>query len=206
MSIPGVAPLPATGSSVRVDGATPATLDTEQPPLWRLFSVAVGMVLLMSAAVLYATDPMFRRVEARASVMAINWLGFAHARWIHGTSIFQVWGGPNDRAWGFNLEAECSVGFIVATFALLTAPFLLTGRTRILRAVFACVGVGIFMLLVNIARMCLIAWMSVDYGNQGFTLAHTILGSVLVLVCLALSSIQMFRVIVLHPSRAWTGA
>ena len=145
-----------------------------------LAGAAVALVVLLEKAV---------QVEAHVFAHAIPAvLGTSAVLGDHATLTIGA-GGP--MLFSMTVGLACSIVLLLVPFLLIAAALLSAGRISVLRAVFA-VAVGAVLLeAVNTARVVVIAALTIGDGVNGFGWGHTLVGSVIVLAGLLLTTVGM---------------
>ncbi|QNE35285.1 exosortase/archaeosortase family protein [Leifsonia shinshuensis] len=145
-----------------------------------LTGLAVALVVLLERAV---------QLEAHLFAQAIpTVLGASAALGEHATITVGA-GGP--MLFSMSIGLACSIVLLLVPFLLIAAALLATGRISVLRALFA-VAIGAVLLeVVNTVRVLVIAALTLGDGVSGFGWGHTLVGSVIVLAGLLLTTAGM---------------
>jgi hypothetical protein len=145
-----------------------------------LAGAAVALVVLLERAV---------QVEAHVFAHAIPAvIGASAALGDHATLTIGA-GGP--MLFSMTVGLACSIVLLLVPFLLIAAALLSAGRIGVLRAVVA-VAVGAVLLeAVNTVRVVVIAALTLGDGVNGFGWGHTLVGSVIVLAGLLLTTVGM---------------
>jgi len=157
---------------------------TESRPPYVRFAIAASFVAISAA--LYLFNEWFRSVEAAAGEQSIRLVtdGNTATIWDQAVTLFGL-GTPH--AMGLRITAGCSSALLILPLLLLSAGFMLGQRSTVPR-ILAGAGTGAAVLVVtNQLRLCLIAFFSQQWGEEGFGWAHTVVGSLLSLVGVAAS-------------------
>lgn len=111
------------------------------------------------------------------------------------TYLYQVVPG-DDTSWaGLVVTSECSAAFFVGGVLVVGGLLvILWHRSTAVRLLVATAATIALLLLVNTARLTLIAEAAARWGTVGFEWAHTVAGSVLMIATLCLATIVFARV------------
>lgn len=145
-----------------------------------LAGAAVALVVLLERAV---------HLEAHLFAHAIPaLLGASAVLGDHATLTIGA-GGP--MLFSMTVGLACSIVLLLVPFLLIAAALLSAGRISVPRALFA-VAVGAVLLeAVNTVRVVVIAALTLGDGVSGFGWGHTLVGSVIVLAGLLLTTVGM---------------
>lgn len=155
----------------------------ERPPYLR---IAIAASFAAIATALYAFNEWFRSVEAAAGERSIKLVTDGHTATIWDQAV-TLFGLGTSHAMGLRITAGCSSALLILPLLLVGAGFMISQRSTIPR-ILAGTGIGAAVLIVtNQLRLCLIAWFSQQWGDEGFGWAHTVVGSLLSLVGVAAS-------------------
>jgi exosortase/archaeosortase family protein len=157
---------------------------------WR---APIVVALLAIAVILAAFESRVRVVEANI------------AAWIVGhtltdqTAVIMSQGSPafvfdiNHHWYGIRLTIECSIAFYIAALVALAAVLLLLPRTSVARVLLAA-GLGtIGLFVLNQIRLEMLAFALGRMNKEAFNWAHSLFGSVLMLIGVALCLLLFLR-------------
>lgn len=117
-----------------------------------------------------------------------------------GTSLLVGIGGT--RAFTLRVGIACSVVLILVPFLLVAAAMLASGRASAMRALPAVVIGAAALVAVNMARLVLIAFVTMKDGLDGFGWAHTVYGSAVALIGLTLVTAAFIGVMAIGRRRS----
>jgi exosortase/archaeosortase family protein len=163
-STPGVAPARRRGWVTR--GVSAAAL----------VGGAVALVLLNQQA---------RQLEAElaAWVAAHTFADGAATGFISGSPMFAF--GVDGEWRALRITTECAISFVIAPFLVMFAAITLIQRFRPLRIAIAVSLSVILFVLLNQIRFLVIAIAFVNGGHQGYSIAHSLVGSIIMFVGIA---------------------
>ncbi|MER6529120.1 archaeosortase/exosortase family protein [Streptomyces sp. NPDC001508] len=146
----------------------------------------LAAALLLTAGALYAFNGWFRSVEAALGehVVGLVTTGNTTLNWDDAVAFFGL---GTERAMGLRITAGCSSAMLIIPLLLVGAGFMLSRRAPVTR-ILAGTAIGAALLvLTNQLRFGLIASFSQKWGYEGFGWAHTVIGSIVSLVGVAVS-------------------
>ncbi|WP_369228688.1 archaeosortase/exosortase family protein (plasmid) [Streptomyces sp. R39] len=146
----------------------------------------LAAALFCASGALFAFNGWFRSVEAAMGeyVLGLVTTGTTALNWDQAVTFFGL---GTQHAMGLRITAGCSSAMLIIPLLLVGAGFMLSRRSTVAR-VLAGTAVGAALLVVtNQLRFGLIAWFSQEWGYEGFGWAHTVIGSLISLVGVALS-------------------
>ncbi|QKT09747.1 exosortase/archaeosortase family protein [Rhodococcus sp. W8901] len=138
----------------------------------------VGVYALI-IVMLLIRQPQFRAWEAGLAAL-LNGLVGAPTKWVRGSDTFYVGIGTN-KVFALELVTGCSTALLILPMLLLAAIYLHFGRVRLLHMTIGLVISCVAMLSVNMIRLVVVGVYTVHNGRSGFEMAHTIIGSLIVL-------------------------
>lgn len=141
-----------------------------------LLAVAVALVLLNHPA---------RQLEAELAAWAAahTFADGAATGFSSGSPMFAF--GVDGEWRALRITTECAISFVIAPFLVMFAAFTLVQRFRLLRiAIAVSVSVVLFVLL-NQIRFLVIAIAFADGGHKGYSIAHSLVGSIIMFVGIA---------------------
>lgn len=140
---------------------------------------ALGLVALV--ALLVATQEQSRRLEAIVAGWAVEHL-LGVGTEVSSTGSSLTVGVQTQHIFTVEVSFACSVTLLFAPFFLIAAGMLACGRTSVMRSIVPLVIGSVGLIVINALRFVLIAAFTRSSNLVGFGWAHTIYGSVLVLV------------------------
>lgn len=147
---------------------------------------ALAAALLFTAGALFTFNEWFRSVEAALGeyVVGLTTTGTTSLDWDQAVTYFGL---GTQHAMGLRITAGCSSAMLIIPLLLVGAGFMLSRRSTVAR-ILAGTAVGAALLvLTNQLRFGLIASFSQKWGYEGFGWAHTVVGSLVSLVGVAVS-------------------
>lgn len=151
-------------------------------------------LLLLGVAALFASLDWSRRLEASIaewSIGAVLRVGSDLAP--EGTRL--TVGAGSHTIFTLDVSIACSVVLLLTPLLLVAAALLVTGRASLLRTLPAVVFGALMLLAINAARFVLIASMTLNDGLAGYGWAHTVYGSIIALVGLAIVLVGFIRIV-----------
>lgn len=140
----------------------------------------VGVCVYTAAMMLLLLgQPTFRSWEAGLAAL-LNGLVGAPTKWVRGSDIFYVGIGTN-RVFALQLVTGCSTALLILPMMLLAAVYVHFGRVRLIHMTIGLALSSVTILIVNMVRLVVVGVYTVHNGRSGFELAHTIIGSLIVL-------------------------
>ncbi|MGI5444031.1 archaeosortase/exosortase family protein [Streptomyces shenzhenensis] len=161
-------------------------LGAARPSQSSYLRLALAAALLFTSGALFAFNGWFRSVEAAMGeyVLGLVTTGTTALNWDQAVAFFGL---GTQHAMGLRITAGCSSAMLIIPLLLVGAGFMLSRRSTIAR-ILAGTAIGATLLVVtNQLRFGLIAWFSQEWGYEGFGWAHTVVGSLVSLVGVALS-------------------
>ncbi|MFF5794687.1 exosortase/archaeosortase family protein [Paeniglutamicibacter sp. NPDC012692] len=154
---------------------------------------AVGLLLAMLVSLL--AHEHVRRVEARIAGWAIEtFMDVGTYMEPYGT--YLTIGAGTQHIFTLDVTFACSVVLLTAPLLLVAALLLFSGRGSLsLTIPAALVGVAI-LVAINTLRIMLIAALTRENNLDGFALAHTVYGSLLVLIGLAFVQVLFVKTVI----------
>ncbi|MFE7975696.1 archaeosortase/exosortase family protein [Streptomyces shenzhenensis] len=146
----------------------------------------LAAALFFTSGALFAFNGWFRSVEAAMGeyVLGLVTTGTTALNWDQAVTFFGL---GTQHAMGLRITAGCSSAMLIIPLLLVGAGFMLSRRSTVAR-ILAGTAIGAALLVVtNQLRFGLIAWFSQEWGYEGFGWAHTVVGSLVSLVGVALS-------------------
>lgn len=178
------------GNTGRFSRVTPSHDPVEFGWRQRLVRFAASVPLLTAVAVVVWQQTRFRTFE---TVVAQKWVGAVLDGTInrYQNILFFPW--PDGPVVGLRISAGCTVALLVAPFVLIGA--LLVAFTRFnFGRLLAGVLLGILaLLIVNQARIAVIAFSVQHWGMPGFEFGHKLVGTLIGLAGFALSLVVMVQ-------------
>jgi exosortase/archaeosortase family protein len=140
---------------------------------WRR-TVAVTLGLAALALVVFAFQ--VREVEARLGAFMAQIVTGHPAAAIPGADFFYVLE-QTTHTFGLTVTSECTSSYLIAP-VLFIGGLMALGRRVQLKRVLLGVGLAAVVLFgLNLFRITMIAWATANYGSNGFTWSHEVLGS-----------------------------
>ncbi|OYD61139.1 exosortase/archaeosortase family protein [Rhodococcus sp. OK302] len=152
------------------------TVRTPDLPLVRWAGVAVYSVAML---LLLTRQSAFRAWEAGLASF-LNGIVGAPTKWARGSDVFYVGIGTN-KVFALQLVTGCSTALLIIPMLLLAGIYVHFGRVRLLHMTIGLLLSCVAMLAVNMIRLVIVGVYTVHSGRSGFELAHTIIGSLIVL-------------------------
>ncbi|MFF0226958.1 archaeosortase/exosortase family protein [Streptomyces sp. NPDC004629] len=154
-----------------------------QPSYLRL---GLAAALLLTAGALYAFNEWFRSVEAALGehVVGLVTTGNTALSWDQAVTFFGL---GTQHAMGLRITAGCSSAMLIIPLLLVGAGFMLSRRAPVARILAGTAIGAALLILTNQLRFGLIALFSQKWGYEGFGWAHTVIGSIVSLVGVAVS-------------------
>ncbi|NMM86413.1 hypothetical protein B2J88_50830 [Rhodococcus sp. SRB_17] len=121
----------------------------------------------------------FRGWEAGLAAL-LNGIVGAPTKWTRGSDVFYVGIGTN-KVFALQLVTGCSTALLIIPMLLLAAVYVHFGRVRLVHMMIGLLLSCAAMLTVNMIRLVVVGVYTVHSGRSGFELAHTIIGSLIVL-------------------------
>lgn len=162
----------------------------------------MGGVLIAVAALTMVFIDTTRTWEAVASAWILDT--------IVGLSAFAVAGEPEifllaDPPWILTISLGCAVGFIVAPFLAIAAVLSTSGRFAPTRMIAGILLACVVVVIINQVRVVSIGWALVEHGAGGYGWMHTVGGSLMSLVGIAVALLVLWRVGMTGPRRSRRG-
>ena len=85
-------------------------------------------------------------------------------------------------ATAFALTSECTMAYMLGAFMLGGGPLLLVRRLRMTRVIAALLAAALVLMTVNVLRLTAIGMSIMAWGQNGFSVSHVYLGSLLTFV------------------------
>lgn len=146
----------------------------------------VAVALALGAATLVVFSFQVREIEARIGAFLAQVVTGHPASAIPGADFFYVLE-QTSRTFGLTVTAECTSSYLVAP-VLFIGGLMALGRRVSLNRVLIGVGLAASVLFaLNLFRITMIAWATADYGSNGFTWSHEVLGSGITVVAYVLA-------------------
>jgi exosortase/archaeosortase family protein len=157
--------------------------------------IGVGLFLLLDAA-------RWRGLETILAAHLINGITSARVTGYSSSSVILLDKGHQPFA-ELVLNAECTVAYIMGVILVIAGPLALLRRVGWRRALLAAAAACVIIEIANIVRLAGIGLAVVHIGTKnGFTLAHTYLGTVLMFVATALAGALFIAL--LFYRRGWS--
>jgi len=102
----------------------------------------------------------------------------------------------------FALTNECTMAQIFGAVLIGGAPLLLVRRLSIVRVTTALAGAGAVLLGLNLIRLTAIGVAVLAWGNDGFAVAHTYLGSLITFVGTCLAGVTFALILIARTGKA----
>ncbi|GGP92602.1 hypothetical protein [Streptomyces melanogenes] len=107
-----------------------------------------------------------------------------------------------DEMFGLRISNGCSAALLVLPILVFATVMLLGHRGRVLDIMVGLTVAVAFIIAFNQARLGVIAWSSVHWGMEGFGWSHTIAGSLISLVGVAIATVTFFGTSIGLPRKA----
>ncbi|MFE6233596.1 hypothetical protein [Cellulosimicrobium sp. NPDC057862] len=137
-----------------------------------------------------------------------TWEAHATARLLHGPLGQDVWaldGRPvirlADTVFDLHVTVECAGGLVVAPFLVLGGVLLLSRRFSVARLLVGTSLACLVVLAVNQMRLALIGYALIRWGAAGYGWSHTVVGSVLTLLGVAVALVVLWMVALRGPRK-----
>ncbi|WP_430335323.1 exosortase/archaeosortase family protein [Rhodococcus sp. ACT016] len=140
--------------------------------------IGVGVYALITVT-LILRQPQFRAWEAGLAALLNSVVG-GPTKWVRGSATFYVGIGTN-KVFALELVTGCSTALLILPMLVLSAFYVHFGRVRLLHMTMGLVISCLAMLSVNMIRLVVVGIYTVHNGRSGFEMAHTIIGSLIVL-------------------------
>jgi len=99
----------------------------------------------------------------------------------------------------FALTSQCTVGYVLGVMVISAAPLLFLRRLSMARVGLAVVVTAVVLMAVNMIRLTAIGVAILAWGEGGFSVAHTYLGSLLTFIGTCLAGAAFVLVLIARP-------
>ena len=176
------------------DDAAAGTLQRE-----RLTRIAVAVAVGAAGLLVLVFSSWWRGVEAWTTAHSIG-LVTSHATAAFSGGIVVMHHGASSLS-AFALTRECSVAQIMGAILIGGAPLFLVRRLSIRRVGLALLLASAVLVVANIVRLTAIGVAIQAWGSDGFSLAHTYLGSLVTFVGTCLAGVTFAAVLLARQRR-----
>lgn len=151
-------------------------------------------VMLLAAGAMCVFQHTMLVAETWLVEKTVSLLLDTETRWKSGANVFFYdWGTDHPR--GLTLELACSIILLLVPLLLISATLMATGRASLRRVVTLTLLAGLMLIVINQIRCLMIVSATRTWGDMGFGWFHTVIGSFVVLIGLAATLFQYFRLI-----------
>ncbi|GAA1392363.1 hypothetical protein GCM10009639_23850 [Kitasatospora putterlickiae] len=160
-----------------------------------------GPVLLGTSGLLVAGEHFYRHQELTAAAWLVEHLLGLRTMLLAGPNAPVLYAGTEAGLHrGIALTAGCSSAMLMAPFALLTGLLLLFSTRRPVRLLRAFAVAAAILVATNLGRLTLIVAMQHHLGEAGFSWAHVLLGSVLMMAAALAAFLLYLRIVARKPA------
>jgi exosortase/archaeosortase family protein len=162
--------------------------------LWPAAAVGVGLAFVVF-------NGLVRNVEALITSHIVGWISHMDT-WVVYSNHAVYWFGDSNAAapGGVVVTGECSSALLIAGLLGVGAIVMRSPRFPQKRVAAALAVSAAVLFVLNLARILLIGWATSRWGYNGYDWAHTIVGSLLVVITVV-TAVAVFVGILIHQSK-----
>lgn len=181
-------------------GMTRRRVRLESQRTWMPVRWALALVLAATGVGLIIIERSARALEAlvASEVIPLLFASDAVRAVSQGDPAFAF--GYGEHWYALVITAECSIAFYVGAILIISAAVMLVPRIRMARVITAALICAALMIALNQVRFAGLAYVRGEFGAEAYAWAHTLYGSILMLVGLG-ACVMFFLFFVVRSAR-----